>query len=300
MNNFLEYFYNIKPTNITNKQKYSTFIYQHNLYKLYISEDPLNINIPYNICEKLSQNTLTSEIIKNINNEPITIYNNRQYLLLKLYTNPNKPITLEEISNLNKTLYTENLSINWGTLWSNKIDYLENLINENGKKYPLLVDSFNYYVGLAENAISYYNNITIPTNYKYYLTHKHLRLNDTVESLYNPLNLTFDYQVRDLAEYLKISFFNNNKLIFQELNTYLTSNSLSLTDIKLLISRLLYPSFYFDMYEDILIDNQEEQILTTIISKSDNYELYLYKIINYLKQYYDIDEIPWLQRKKEA
>jgi len=300
MNNFLEYFYNIKPTNITNHQKYSTFIYQNNLYKLYISTESLNINIPYNICEKLSESTLTSEIIKNINNEPITIYNNRQYLLLKLYTNPNKPITLEEISTLNKTLYTENLTINWGTLWSNKIDYLEDLINENGKKYPLLVDSFNYYVGLAENAISYYNNITIPTNYKYYLTHKHLRLNDTVESLYNPLNLTFDYQVRDLAEYIKYSFFNNNNLIYQELNNYLTNNSLSITDIKLLISRLLYPTYYFDMYENILIDNQEEQILTTIISKSDNYEIYLSQIISYLKQSYDIDEIPWLQRKKEA
>lgn len=300
MNNFLEYFYNIKPLNITNKQKYSTFIYQNNLYKLYISEEPLNINIPYNICEKLSQSTLTSEIIKNINNEPITIYNNRQYLLLKLYMNPDKPITLEEISTLNKTIYTQNLSINWGTLWSNKIDYLENLINENGKKYPLLVDSFNYFVGLAENAISYYNNITIPSNYKYYLTHKHLYINDTIESLYNPLNLTFDYQVRDLAEYLKISFFNNNQLIYQELNHYLTTNSLSLTDIKLLISRLLYPSFYFDMYEDILIDNQEEQILSSVISKTNNYEQYLSQIITYLKKYYDIEEIVWLQRKKEA
>lgn len=300
MNNFLEYFYNIKVTNIINHQKYSTFTYHNTLHKLYIYEEQISINIPYNICEKLSSSTLTSEIIKNNNNELITNYNNHQYILLKIESNPNKKITLEEISSLSKTIYTEKLTINWGTLWSNKIDYLENLINENGKKYPLIVDSFNYYVGLAENAISYYNNITIDSNYKYYLTHKHLKINDTVEALYNPLNMTFDYQVRDIAEYLKISFFNNNTYIFQEFNKYLIDNNLSLTDIKLLIARLLYPSFYFDLYEDILIDGKEEAIIINITSKSDNYEEYLSQIITYLKTSYEIDDIPWLKRKNEV
>jgi len=299
MNNFLEYFYKIKVTEFTNHKKYISFIYNNNLYKLYIYEEPITINIPYNIYEKLSSSTLTSEIIKNYQNELITIYNNYQYILLKLYANPKKNITLEEISALSNTIYTENLSINWGILWSNKIDYLEELINENGKKYPILVDSFNYYVGLAENAISYYNSITIEDNYKYYITHKHLRTSDTVEALYNPLNIIFDYKVRDIAEYLKISFYNNNKHVFTELNNYLTTNQLSLTDIKLLIARLLYPSFYFDMYEDILIDNQEEQIIINITSKTSDYETYLNQIITYLKKYYDVDTIPWLQRKNE-
>lgn len=298
MNNFLEYFYNIKPTNITNHHNHISFIYHNNLYKLYISEENINLTIPYNICEKLSQNTLTSEIIKNINQEIITNYNNHQYILLKLYTNPLKQITLEEISSLNNTIQVENITINWASLWSNKIDYLEDLINENGKKYPLLVDSFNYYVGLAENAISYYNNINIPTNQKYYLTHKHIHINDTIETIYNPLNMTFDYLVRDLAEYIKTSFFNNNKYLYQELLIYLNNNNLTLTDIKLLVSRLLYPSFYFDMYEDILINNKEEQIITNITSKSNNYELFLSQIITYLKQYYDIDEILWLKKNE--
>ena len=79
---------------------------------------------------------------------------------------------------------------------------------ENGKKYPLLVDSFNYFVGMAENAISYYNTILIDKNYRYVVGHKVIKWTDTVESLYNPLNITFDYKVRDIAEFIKYNFFN--------------------------------------------------------------------------------------------
>jgi len=299
MINFLEYFYKIKISNIKNNNKYYSFVYKDYLYKLYIYEEPISLSIPYNICFELSSNTLVSEIIKNIFNEPITTYNNYQYILLKLSINPEKSITLEEIENLSNTIYTEKNKQNWGMLWSNKIDYLENLINENGKKYPLLVDSFNYYVGLAENAISYYNNIVIEPNYKCYITHKQINQTDTIEVLYNPLNIIFDYKVRDVAEYLKSSFYNNNPIVFDELNKYITNNNLSLTDVKLLVSRLLYPSFYFNMYEDILIDNKEEQIIINIISKTDQYEEFLNKIITYLGKYYDIDDIPWLKRKNE-
>ena len=48
-------------------------------------------------------------------------------------------------------------------------------------------------------------------------------------------------------------------------------------EVQLLVARLLYPSFYFDMYDDIMIDNQEEKILTFILANLDNYEIYLSK-----------------------
>ena len=82
----------------------------------------------------------------------------------------------------------------------------QDLIGENGKKYPLIVDSFNYFVGFAENAISYYNNIDNLSNYRYYISHKVIRFDDTIQVIYNPLNIIFDYKVRDIAEYVKNSF----------------------------------------------------------------------------------------------
>lgn len=299
MINFLEYFYNIIINKINNKYKYYSFNYNNYLYKLYIYEENTDINLLYNICQKLSINTLISEIIKNKNNEIISTYNNINYILIKIYINTKKEITLNEISHISNSLYTENLNINWGLLWSKKIDYLENLIHENGKKYPLITNSFNYYVGLAENAISYYNNIEKNDKQKYYITHKKIKINDTIEPLYNPLNIVFDYKVRDLAEYIKISFFKNNKNIFNELSLYLKTNNLSLIDIKLLISRILYPSFYFDMYEDIIIDEKEEKKILKLIEITDNYESYLSSIISFLKRLYDIDEIKWLKKNED-
>ena len=116
------------------------------------------------------------------------------------------------------------------------------------------------------------------------------------EALYNPLNMTFDYQIRDVAEYIKNSFFLDNKDIYKEIDDYLRNNNLSITDVNLLIARLLYPSFYFAMYEDILIYNESEKIILPIVNRLPEYEKYLAKIISYFKERYDISEIYWLKK----
>ena len=298
MKNFLEYFYNIKIDNINKHNNFYEFIYQRNKYKLYINEFIPNPTLTYNISKSLKYNSLISEIILNKDNNIITTYNNNYYILLKLSINETKKITLKEISNLANKLYVENLNINWGLLWSNKIDYLEELINENGKKYPIIVDSFNYFVGLAENAISYYENVKTENNYKYVISHKKININDTIEAIYNPFNIIFDYRVRDIAEYIKISFWNNLD-IYKELDNYLINNYLTINEVNLLISRLLYPSFYFNMYEDIIINKKDEKILLNIINKTKEYESYLNNIILYFKKYYPCEEIEWLKKNED-
>lgn len=299
MNNFIEYFYGIKIDKVIYNDKYYSFTFNGYFYKLYIYDgDFNNLKFLYELNKKLIKNTLMSEIVLNKKNDIISIYNGIPYLLIKIYVNINKRITLEEICFLSNSINNENLNVNWGVLWSNKIDYLEDLINENGKRYPLIVDSFNYFVGMCENAIAYFNNINPDDNYQYVISHKVIKHTDSVEVLYNPLNIIFDYRVRDVAEYIKNSFFNNNIDIFRELKVYLSTNYLSLFEVKLLISRLLYPSFYFEMYEDILIDNKEEKILLNIISRLDEYESYLDNIIVFFRRYYDIEEVEWLKHKQ--
>lgn len=298
MNNFLEYFYGIKIEKVIRESKYYSFIYKGYVYRLYIYDNVMDTKFLYDINRNLVGNTLMSEIIVNKNNDIISNYNNESYILLKIFANVNKIITLEEIAFLSNSWYEEKLNINWGVLWENKIDYLENLIHENGRKYPLVVDSFNYFVGMAENAISYFNSIIIEKDYKFAIGHKVIRWDDRVDVLYNPLNVIFDYRVRDVAEYIKNSFFNNNYNIFNELVGYLRKNNLSLMEIKLLISRLIYPSFYFDMYEDILIDNKEEKIILDVISRLDEYECYLSNVISFFKVNYEVEEIEWLKKRR--
>lgn len=298
MNNFIEYFYGIKADKILYNHKYYSFTYNGYIYRLYIYEDNDrydSIKSLYNMNQKLVTNTLMSEIIMNRDSQIISFYNGISYILIKIFVNINKSISLSEISFISNSLYQDNPNINWGILWSNKIDYLEELVNENGKKYPLIVDSFNYFVGMCENAISYFNSITLDDKYKFSVCHKVIKHNDKVDVLYNPLNIIFDYRVRDVAEYIKNSFFNHNYNIFNELVVYLNDNNLSLTEVKILISRLLYPSFYFEMYEDILIDNKEEKIILDIISKIGEYEQYLYNIITFFKIHYNVEEIEWLK-----
>ena len=297
MNNFVEYFYYIKVDKIKYEVNYYSFIYNGYIYKLYSYEDDYEkLKLIFDINRKLVGNTLMSEIVINRNNDIISNYNGINYILIKLFVNTKKEISLNEINVLSKSLYTERININWGILWSNKIDYLENLINENGKKYPLIVDSFNYFVGMCENAISYFNSINVGENYELVISHKSIKLDDNVESLYNPMNIILDFKVRDIAEYLKVAFFKNNYDVFDELINYLNNNVLSLIDVKLLVSRLLYPSFYFEMYEDILINEREEKILIDIISRLDNYEKYLYNLISFFRRYYDIYDIKWLNK----
>lgn len=300
MNNFIKFFYNMKVTNTNFINNYYEFNHNNNYYRLYILNEEYNIynyNNIYTINKELINNTLMSEIILNKDKNIITTYHSINYILLKINCNINKNITLEEIDYLSKVKIVNNNKSNWGLLWSKKIDYLEELISENGKKYPQVVNSFNYFIGLSENAISYYNNIDIDNNMMYYISHKVLRPTDKVDSLYNPLNIIYDYRVRDVAEYIKNSFWTDNHNIYNELNNYLYKNNLSLNEVKLLISRVLFPSFYFDLYEDIFNYNKDEKILNNIISRIDEYEEYLNSIIIYFKRFYPIDEIEWLKKK---
>ena len=290
----------MKVTNTNFINNYYEFNHNNNYYRLYILNEEYNIynyNNIYTINKELINNTLMSEIILNKDKNIITTYHNINYILLKINCNINKNITLEEIDYLSKVKIVNNNKSNWGLLWSKKIDYLEELISENGKKYPQVVNSFNYFIGLSENAISYYNNIDIDNNMMHYISHKRLKPTDKVDSLYNPLNIIYDYRVRDVAEYIKNSFWTDNHNIYNELNNYLYKNNLSLNEVKLLISRILFPSFYFDLYEDIFNYNKDEKILNNIISRIDEYEEYLNSIIIYFKRFYPIDEIEWLKKK---
>ena len=44
-------------------------------------------------------------------------------------------------------------------MWSYKIDYIETQISENIKKYPIVLESINYFIGLTENAIELSQNV---------------------------------------------------------------------------------------------------------------------------------------------
>ena len=202
---------------------------------------------------------------------------------------------------INFNVYTNNEKIitsldksNWGYYWSEKIDYIEYQFSSVMDKHKIVKNSINYYIGLWENAISYYND-NINDSYIKQVSHKRVDTNMDLLSFLNPINLIIDTKERDIGEYFK-SYIINENYTMDNINNML--NKISLDDIKAkrLICRILFPSYYFDRYDDIMIGNKTEDILYNIINKNTNILVLLKTIFNKYKNS-NIPQIEWIKKE---
>ena len=276
MKNIIEYYYNIKIDKLHNKNKIYSFYINNKQYilKEYINNQNIT-NELYTLNNYLKRIINVDIIIPNKYNNIITYINNTPYILIE--KQKETPLNIKEISNISNIKIPEIKTLernNWEKLWSDKIDYYEMQLNENKKKYPLIRESFDYFIGLAENAISYLVNTKRETKP---LIHdiKVISHNNLFDSLYDPLNIILDHKARDISEYIKLSFFNKNINIYKELDIYFMNNIYSEYGIRILFSRLLYPSHYFNIYDNIILGNYNEKKLIDIISGIKEYEIYL-------------------------
>lgn len=298
MKNIIEYYYNLRIDELHNKDDNYYFNINNNnfIFKPYTGNIERSYDI-YKLNTIMSNKFNIDNIILNKYNNPLTKINDNFYILTS--NKKEKKLTLPLISNMAlNNINIESLERNkWEVLWENKVDYYEMQLGENEKKYPLIRESFDYFVGLAENAISYLVNTKLelkPTiNDQKVVSHNNIEI-----SLNEPSNLILDHKARDVAEYIKYSFFNNNQNIFNELNEYFYHNYYSPYGIRVLFSRILYPSFYFNTYDKIISGKVEEKELNKIISKINNYEIYLYNIYLYLRKYYNIPSVDWLKKTR--
>ena len=304
MKDIINYYYNLNPKQISKVFNYYYFYINNELYYFLIYNRKIeDINAIYEYNQKMKNNNiLVNEIIINKDNNILTYISDTPYILMKVLININKPINLPEInyiSSINIPYPNNLMRSNWANLWMKKIDYLEYHQEQNKRKYPILSQSFNYFVGLTENAITYLNETTnnISLEKIDIGVTSHNYLNNTIESLYNPLNIIIDHKSRDLAEYIKLSFFNDNYNIFEELDEYFKHNYYSKYGISLLIARILYPSFYFDTYDKIINKKENESSILKITSRITEYEKYLQDIFNYFYKYYNIKERYWLKKE---
>jgi len=306
MNNAILFYYNLKPDKIIRNNNMYYFYINNILYHFVVYDR--NINETDNIFKLNNHMTISGifvhKIILNKDNKMITFVDNIPYILYIVRINTIRNINLNDISKFSIVSINnkENISDNWDLLWANRVDYLEYHINQNGKKYPLLVDSFSYFVGMCEKAIIYVRNTyneekkDFSDNPK--ISHQKLIYNDSLYSLYNPLNITIDHKSRDLAEYIKLSFFNDNFNIYDELNQHFRNNHYSKYGIRLLFGRILYPNFYFDLYDQVILGIINEDKLSNIINRINDYEDYLRNIYIYLNKIYSIPSVDWLMKPR--
>ena len=228
------------------------------------------------------------------------------YILLKPIGDIYEEYEISDMLKLNqKLILTQNKSNlyrnSWSKLWSDKIDYFEYQIHELGKGHEIILDSFSYYIGLGENAISYVNNTLLKhpktSLDRISLSHRRIKYPNYKLNFLNPLSFIFDLEVRDIAEYLKSAFFQKRDAL-SYLKETLRITNFSIYSLELLFARLLYPSYYFDIYEQVMNNLESEEKLIPIIEKSEEYEEFLKDAYLEINKYAPIERIDWLLNKK--
>lgn len=292
MRNIINYYYGLFATDIIkNGRNYRFIMNGIEFVFMPCSEDMNKIIDLYSFL--YSNGIYCHEIVYNKENSLITFYSNIPYVLFKKNNSNRQKIGIMDIINYNIPINYEK-KFNWSELWSQKIDYYEYQINQFGKKFPLIRESFSYYNGMIETAICLANLID-KNNLKFYLNHNRIKYNENLDDFYNPLNLVLDVKIRDVCEYFKEQFFYG-KIDFSEVESYIYQSKLTNDEAILFLARMLFPSYYFDAYDEIMQGVKEEEKIKAYLEKVDLYEKFLSKICYTLKLFYQIPEIEWIKK----
>lgn len=304
MKETLEYYYGLDIESIEEldgkyhfkieNQDYFFVFYNRGIEEL---EDIINVSN-----EMVKKGINVHKILINRNNSFLTKVGEYNYILFAV-SNLNEEYDIFDMVKISEKLVLNNNKSNlyrnnWGTLWSEKIDYFEYQVRELSIEKDVVKNSFSYYVGMAENAISYVNNTNMKYGgdaYRIVLSHRRVFYPNYKLNYLNPLSFVFDLEVRDIAEYLKAMFFKKDVgFCLDELSSYLKIRHLSLYEYQMLYARLLYPTYYFDVYESVMNKNGDEEELVNIIKKCDSYEEFLKKAYLEISKYAKIDKVEWI------
>jgi len=308
MKESINYYYNLNIDEVENWESVYRFkINKNYFYFVTLKRIENELEDLVNVSRELKARGIeVHDIILNRFGKIITNVYNVNYVLLKPIGDMYEEYELSDIIKINKKLIlNENKSKlyrnSWVKLWSDKLDYFEYQIRELGKDKSVVLNSFSYYVGLGENAISYASS-TIekykPTEQdRICLSHRRINYPNYKLNFLNPLGFIFDIEVRDIASFIKSAFISGADAL-SYLKEALRLNNFSIYSLQLLYARLLYPTFYFDIYEKVLNNELDEDELIPIIEKSDDYELFLKKSYLEISRYAPIERVEWILKKE--
>ncbi len=305
MKNAIKYYYNLNVENIHFYHQKYFFNIGNSTYSFITYNRAQEEIIPLFELNKIiiQQDPNYYQIVPNRDKMPITVVDNIAYILLRLNNSTNREIQISDIHFipiiLDKKIEILN-RFSWTYLWSQKIDYIEYQLKHYEIEFPALIENVWYFIGMGENAISYVQNIIQSNNMtnQDYLTVAHRRLSskDKLFDYYNPITLVVDHPARDVAEYLKSSFLNDT-YDMAKIEQYIKSINFTASGYGLLFGRLLFPSFYFDIFQKVINKELEEKNILLINERIHEYELYLNDIFIILKKKADIEPIDWLIKK---
>ena len=302
MKNYLNYFYDFSVDKLVYTNKKYIFNVDEDTYIFKECSDFNLINYYGELSKVLFNFKFFSKFILNNKGQLLTFIDNKYYILLKINKSTKifEKIRISDIRNDMFVYDIENLhelkKFPWIELWELKIDYLEKWLLDKKDLYKNVYPIFNYFIGLSENALLYLKESlsSISNVESTCLSVQHFRISyDTVfYEYYDPTNIIFDHPCRDMCEYFK-SMFKNKIFDFELFENYVNSLNVSKSWIMIMYSRILFPSFFFDLFDESV----EEDNISDLLNLEDiigDFQFFLNKISSFLYKKYKIEVLKWL------
>lgn len=294
MKNFLFNNYNIKIDKIyfDGVNKYC-YVGNEKLYIIESNYDKKQLDDLFELTNRMyNSGIMVNTFILNNSGKPYTERDKINIIILK----SNNIINDININDFNKYQDISNNLKLYNILdeWKDEVDVIEKEMIEYNKEYPLIQNSLDYFIGMAENSIELIYEIKNDIN----------RLSNTIGhkvtyELYNkciledPFTFIRVNRMYDISNYVKYKFYKN-ELDYDEIDNYI--NNINEAEIIYLFSCLLYPNTYFDLVKEILLEKEEENKINIYIKRIKDYE----RLLEYFKDKYKsvkvIDLINWICR----
>lgn len=277
MYDFVSYYYNFCSFKISKYKDIYVINYLNNNYYLYEVYDLKKVYKQYYISTSIP---FYYRFVINIFNSIISRYHNKYFVLLNTDSLFYKNIKFYKIP----FLYINSFKCLWYYQWIKRSEYIENIYLSIKGKYLLIDDSFDYYLGLLEMSIYYLRDYSNYVSNGYI---QHERISDLL--FYNPLFIKIDIKERDFAEYIKYLFWSGEyrKINIQEF----IYNNKDNYNFSLVIARLLYPNYYFDILDQIVFFDEDIKSLEEIVFRTLEFRNYFFNILCEIKQFCNIKKI---------
>ncbi|WP_114746121.1 spore coat putative kinase YutH [Falsibacillus pallidus] len=209
----------------------------------------------------------------------------------------------------------------WKSLWEKRLDQMEGVWNNYLMERPdrefsrIFIESYPYYMGLAENAIQYLVDTEMDeeTRDSDAGTVCHVRFHEgtwgSEVCIKDPFDWVFDHASRDISEWIRERYFSQKRTFQPDIRSFLQEyesvSPLSAFSWRLIYARLLFPIHYFECIEDYFTASSEqtqkqlEDKLERMIKTSREYEAFLgnfYRIADVPLKKMAIPEIQWLKK----
>ncbi|QKS72186.1 hypothetical protein FLK61_36710 [Paenalkalicoccus suaedae] len=150
------------------------------------------------------------------------------------------------------------------------------------------MEGASYFLGLAENALSMLLHMDPimergPAHFRFKPGTWLTVYPQSPESIIPIKELTIDHRCRDLAEYIRSSWYEHQQFQTDILDSYMTYYPLSENEARLLFIRLLFPLPFFDC-----LAREEYDRIPELLAQTNEFEDYLYAS--------GCDFLPWLTR----